>query len=157
MKCFKNFVFAVFVVLLVLPAACTQDEICLSNQHAVQTGFYSGRSAVDKDTVLQNSSVFGVHPQRDSIYAEETFRSMFLPLSFNHDTTVYVIDNNSLKDTLWFSHSKEMAYISRECGFTFNFTLDSVWFTRVFIDSVAIDVKEVNYGENFENVKIYIY
>jgi hypothetical protein len=157
MKICKNIMFIVFGVLSLIPASCTQDQICLSNQHAVQTGFYSGRSSVDKDTVLQNSSVYGINPQRDSIYAEETFQTMFLPLSFNHDTTVFVIDNNSLKDTLWFSHSKEMAYISRECGFTFNFTIDSVWFTRVFVDSVAIDVNAVNYSENFENVKIYIY
>ncbi|GAO29309.1 DUF6452 family protein [Geofilum rubicundum] len=157
MKCFKIFLYIVVALLWLLPASCTQDQICLSNQHAVQTGFYSGRSSVDKDTMLQNSSVFGVHPQRDSIYATETFQTMFLPLSFDQDTTIFVIDNNSLRDTLWFSHSKEMAYISRECGFTFNFTIDSVWFTRVFVDSVAIDVKEVNYSENFENVKIYIY
>ncbi len=157
MKLCKNLIYIIFGILLLLPAACTQDQICLSNQHAVQTGFYSGRASVDKDTALQNSSVYGVNPQRDSIYARETFQSMFLPLSFNNDTTIFVIDNNSLIDTLWFSHSKEMIYISRECGFTFNFTLDSVWFTRVFVDSVAIDVKAVNYGENFENVKIYIY
>lgn len=157
MKLCKNLIYITFGVLMLLPAACTQDQICLSNQHAVQTGFYSGRAAADKDTAIQNSSVYGVNPLRDSIYSDETVQSMFLPLSFNNDTTVFVIDNNTLKDTIWFSHSKEMAYISRDCGFTFNFSIDSIWFTRVFLDSVAIDVKEVNYGENFENVKIYIY
>lgn len=50
-----------------------------------------------------------------------------------------------------------MKYISRDCGFTYNFKLDSIWFTDEIIDSVAISNAGVNYSESLENVKIYIY
>ena len=82
---------------------------------------------------------------------------LFLPLSFISDTTAFVIDEGSLRDTIWFRHSKEMKYISRDCGFTYNFKLDSIWFTDEIIDSVAISNAGVNYSESLENVKIYIY
>jgi len=157
MKFYKYLLYLAFGICLLLPWSCTQDEICLSNQNAVQTGFYSVLSGDNTDTILENSSVYGIDPINDSIYIDESIQSMFLPLSFNSDTTTYVIDNNGLKDTLWFSHTKEMVYISRECGFTFNFTIDSVWFTKVFVDSVFIEVENVNYNESLENVKIYIY
>jgi hypothetical protein len=139
-------------------ASCSQNEICLSNQHALQSGFYSALALEDKDTLLTEARVYGILPEKDPLYDNETVGKLFLPLSFQKDTTAFVLYSGEfMKDTLWFRHSSELKYISRECGFTFNFELDSVWFTSVFIDSVAIENPGVNYGENFENVKIYIY
>jgi hypothetical protein len=147
----------VFFGFLLIPSGCTQSEICLSNQHAVQTGFYSAWAVSDKDSSLTNSSVYGVEMEASPIYFEQDIQKMFLPVSFNSDTTGFVIDNNTLRDTIWFRHTKELKYISRECGFTFNFVIDSVWHTNTFIDSVSVFYPSVNYGENFENVKIYLY
>jgi hypothetical protein len=143
--------------LLILTATCCdEDSICLSNQHAVQASLYSALYTTDEDTSLSDASVIGVE-LTDSVYANETIQDLFLPLSFTSDTTIYVIYNNTLRDTVWFSHTKELYFISGECGFSFNFHLDSVWTTHIFIDSVAIYYDEINYNESVENVKIYIF
>lgn len=144
------------VGMLLIITACNPDSICLSNQNAVQTGFYSAYSTANKDTALSKTSVFGLGVT-DSIYSKEGVQKMFLPLSFSNDTTAFVIENNTLKDTIWFGHTKELFFISRKCGFSFNFQIDTVWSTHTFIDSVALDLNTVNYNENVENVKIYIY
>lgn len=136
--------------------SCNPEPICLSNQNAVQTGFYSAYSKINKDTVLNNTSVIG-KGAIDSVYNKELVQKMFLPLSFVSDTTAFIIENNTLKDTIWFKHNKELFFVSRNCGFSFNFVVDTVWFTQTFIDSVALDYKPINYNENIENVKIYIY
>ena len=153
----KYFVGIVMVFLVGLTAIrCDQASICLSNQHAVQVSLYSARSSIDSDTSLTSASVIGVE-MLDSVYNNTTIQELFLPLSFTSDTTVFMIQTNTLRDTVWFSHTKELYYISRECGFSFTFKLDSVWTTHTFIDSVAIYYDEIKYNESVENVKIYIF
>jgi hypothetical protein len=93
----------------------------------------------------------------DSIYKDEAVSKLFLPLSFDSDTTAFVIDEGVLRDTIWFRHTKELIYISRNCGFTYDFTIDSIWYTTVLVDSVAVDKPGVKYSENAENVKIFVY
>ncbi len=142
-------------IYLMVPGGCNQDELCLSNQHALQTGFYSAFN-VKRDSVLKNTDVYGLD-FNNLIYENQDISKMFLPLSFQDDTSVFVISNNSLFDTIWVVHSKELLFISRECGFTFDFTIDTVLYTKTFVDSVALFYPKVIYGENVENVKIYLY
>ncbi|MDG5799306.1 DUF6452 family protein [Marinilabiliaceae bacterium ANBcel2] len=150
----KCLIFSFATTLLI---SCSPNDMCLSNQHNLQAGIYSARAKEDKDSTLTSSTVYGLELEEDSLYRNESISYLYLPLSFSSNTTAFVIENNNLKDTIWFSHEKEEVYISRECGFAFNFTLDSMWHTKTFIDSVAIDYPYINYGEDIENAKIYIY
>lgn len=153
----KSFLFIIVgFIYLMVPGGCNQDELCLSNQHALQTGFYSAFN-VNRDSILRNADVHGLDNAESMIYKDQDISKMFLPLSFQDDTSIFVISNNSLSDTIWVVHSKELQFISRECGFTFDFTIDTVLFTKTFVDSVALFYPKVSYGENFENVKIYLY
>lgn len=149
------FIIAGFIYLMV-PGGCNQDELCLSNQHALQTGFYSAFN-VKRDSVLKKANVYGLDNEDFLIYKEQDISKMFLPLSFQSDTSIFVISNNSLFDTIWVVHNKELQFISRKCGFTFDFTIDTVLYTKTFVDSVALFYPKVRYGENVENVKIYLY
>lgn len=155
----KNVINAVFValsLLLIISSSCTPESICLSNQNALQAGFYSAYSSSDKDTILGNFSIIGIG-ENDSVYSKEVIQKLFLPLSFSNDCTLFLLENNTIKDTLWIAHKKEFHYISRKCGYAFNFAIDTVWSTSAFIDSIGLDVKSVRYNENVENVKIFIY
>ncbi len=154
---FKVLIQWVCPVILIGLLSCTSDEICLSNQHALQAGLYSARSEREKDTTLISASVYGVGEGLDSIYKEEAISKLFFPLSFNSDTTAFIIDEGILRDTIWFRHTKELIYISRDCGFTYDFRIDSIWYTTVLVDSVAVDNPGVKYSENVENVKIFVY
>ena len=150
----------VFIILglflvFVIPWGCSADDICLSNQHALQAGFYSYHTL--KDSTLQGTTIYGVGQSNDSIYKNEPARKLFLPLSFNNDTTVFVIFSNALSDTIKFVHTKELTFVSRKCGFVFNYEIDTVMHTETFIDSVSIVNSGVRYNENFENIEIFIY
>jgi hypothetical protein len=138
--------------------ACGDDkgDFCLSNQQSVQTGFYSAHS--DKDTTLENTSIYGINRNDSLLYNEETVWKTFLPLSMLNDTSHFIVEANGNKGTLSFVHQKELDFISEECGFIFRFELDTVIYSGdSFIDSVAIDYSSIVYNENIENVKIYIY
>jgi hypothetical protein len=148
--------FFLTLVILLIPYGCVQDNFCLSNQHALQTGFYSAYSATQKDSTLPEATVYGLN--NDSILInKKDAGKMFLPLTFDGDTTIFILETNTLADTLWVIHSKESQFISRECGYSWNFKLDTVIHTNAFIDSVAVFNRHVKYGENSENVKIYLY
>ncbi|ASB49196.1 DUF6452 family protein [Alkalitalea saponilacus] len=150
-----KFLFIILFVAMMLPASCTQDQICLSNQSAVQVELVSFHT--NRDTTLAGTTIFGLDRSSERIYDSISVSRLFLPLSFSSDTTAFVISSDNYLDTIWFRHQSEMEYISRECGFTFNFELDTIWFTNTFIDSVSIIYPLVNYGEDFQNVQIYIY
>src|SRR5690606_41786385 len=96
--------------------SCTSDEICLSNQHALQAGLYSARSERQKDTTLISASVYGVGEGKDSIYIDEAVSELFLPLSFVSDTTVLVIDEGVLSDPIMFRLNKQLIYITTICS-----------------------------------------
>lgn len=142
---------------LLIPAGCNQDDLCLSNQHALQTGFYSAFSTTLKDTVLKDATVYGLGLDDVPLYNKQEVVKMYLPLSFEGDETVFVLNSSSLFDTIWVVHSKELKFISRECGFTFDYKIDTVRYTKSFVDSVALFYPYVKYGENVENVKIFLY
>lgn len=153
----RGLIVSVLFIYLFITPGCNQKEMCLSNQNAIQTGFYSAFYSTDKDSSLINTTVYCSGNEELLIYEDETVNKMFLPLSFEGDESVFVISNNSLNDTIWIVHSKELKFISRECGFNFDFKVDTVMFTKTFIDSVALFYPNVVYGENIENVKIYLY
>jgi hypothetical protein len=150
-----RFIFLVFI-LLAFAWGCDSSEACLSNQHAVQARFYSAWSDTDKDSVLNNVSLVG-EGKIDSIYRNQSISELFMPLDFSSDTTSFVISAETLKDTIRFVHQRELNYISGDCGYIFNFEIDTILHTEAFIDSVSIAYPFVKYGESNENIKLYIY
>ena len=147
------------LICLAITYACTSDDsdFCLSNQQSVQSGFFSSYYTTDTDTTVSDVIIYSTGI--DSIpYDTATVKKMFLPLSMLNDTSQYIIEINKLRDTLSFVHTKELNFVSGECGFVFTFELDTILYTeKSFIDSVAIDYSSIVYGENIENVKIYLY
>lgn len=151
------------ITLLIAVYACNDSSFCLSNQHAVQASFYAASSDGDKDTTLTGISVWGL--ENDSLLHDSTsVADMYLPSNLNFDSTQFIILEEKLigetilqqYDTLIFKYQRELEYVSGDCGMAFNLVLDTVIYTTNNIDSVRISYANVNYGENLENVKIYI-
>jgi hypothetical protein len=142
------------VIVSILFTKCDEmGDICLSNQNAAQAGLYS--SYTDADTILRELYVHGLG--NDSLlYDSVAINKLFLPLSMHSDTTAFRIMVRRLIDTIWFTYKRDLSYVSGDCGFTVSIELDTIWFTRRFIDSVAIDYPFIEYNESIENVKIYI-
>ena len=151
----KNINKILVLLLLILLSGCNPEDICLSNQHALRANFFSMK---DKNRVsVPNTTIFGLGMPNDSIYKDETVTAMFLPLRFDSDTTSFVFHIQALRDTIHIVHSKKLSCISRNCGFTFDFKLDTVLFTGIFIDSISIKIPNIRYNENFDNVEIYLF
>lgn len=146
-----------FIALMLLTAfSCSDDEACLSNQHAVQTQLLSAWWDSEVDTTLTEVTVKGLG-QEDSIYNNESASELFLPLNFDTDTTVFIITVKTLKDTLRLIAQRDLDFISRDCGYIFTFNLDTVIHTKTFIDSVSIIYPKIKYGETTDNIQLYIY
>ncbi len=152
MKIFLQVITVLFIIIII---SCSSDDFCLSNQQSVQAVFYS--SSTDNDSTVSDVVIKAVD-LNDTIYNNEEISESFLPLSMMSDTTSYVIQILNQKDTIRFVHSKELDFISEECGFIFKFELDTVLFTNIsFIDSVSIEYPSIEYNESTSNVKIYLY
>ncbi|MDR2927712.1 MAG: hypothetical protein LBV41_05885 [Cytophagaceae bacterium] len=141
--------------LMAIVWGCNPDDICLSNQYAVQAGFYSYYTG--GDSIIGETTVFGVGNNVDSIYNKVSAQKLFLPLSFDGDTTSFLVYDRTRIDTVRLVHGKELIFISRRCGFTFNYTIDTVLYSNTFIDSVSVVNRNVKYNENIENIEIYLY
>ena len=154
----RTMLYLASIILLGLAAtSCTTDDVCLSYQHNVQAGFYSAKSAKKADTTLTDVKIFGLGRADSALYDTESISKIFLNLNLNQDYTGYVIHTKTLQDTIEFWYSKELSPISGSCGVTFSLTIDSVAHTNTFIDSVSIIYPALQYKENAENVKIFIY
>ncbi len=155
------FYFCIFI--FILSACDSGSDICLSNQQSVQGNFYSSYYdySDDVDTTVAHISIVGLlnGEQVDSIiYDNDSIDNCYMPLSMFRDTTKYLIKINNTSDTISFIHNKELSFISEECGFIFDFTLDTVMYSNTsFIDSVVIYDNKIIYNESTPNVKIYIY
>ena len=155
---FRVLILSISVILLVMALkSCTSDDVCLSYQHNVQTGFYSARSVTHADTTLSDVVIYGIGRADSALYNVSSINKLFLNLNLNQDYTGYVIHTKTLIDTIMFWYRKELTPISGTCGVTFSLTIDSVGYTNTFIDSVSIIYPYLQYKENAENVEIFIY
>ncbi len=155
----KIFFQVVAIMALAIIISCNNtDDFCLSNQQSVQASFYS--SITLNDSTVSDVTIRAIESvaEDDTIYNSETVSESFLPLSMMNDTSRFLIQILNQKDTVSFVHSKELSFISEECGFIFTFELDTVLHSNIsFIDSVSIEYPSIVYNESTENVKIYLY
>ena len=155
----KIFFQVVAIMALAIIISCNNtDDFCLSNQQSVQASFYS--SITLNDSTVSDMTIRAIESvaEDDTIYNSETVSESFLPLSMMNDTSRFLIQILNQKDTVSFVHSKELSFISEECGFIFTFELDTVLHSNIsFIDSVSIEYPSIVYNESTENVKIYLY
>ena len=153
----KLIIYSLTLLLILLIYSCEEEsaDFCLSNQQSVQAGFYSGNTS--NDTTVSDVVIFS---EGVDIILYDTVRvnELYLPLSMHKDTSRFIIEINALKDTVSFVHQKELNFVSGDCGFVFNFYIDTVMYSGLsLIDTVLIDNNSIIYNENFENVKIYLF
>lgn len=148
-------IFTFLVVAFMLCACNNGDDMLLSYQHTVQIGLYS--RSTHNDTTLTQVQIYGVGREDSLLYDEESVSSLFLNLNMNEDSTKYVFKTQTLQDELFFTYTKHLSPVSGSGGITMELTLDSVGYTSVFIDSVAVSYSEINYNESRENVQIFVY
>lgn len=153
----------IIIITIIITSSCDRGSLCLSGQNAIQAGLYSPSSENDKDTTLTGIYLWGIN--NDSVLIDSArVNKLFMPTDLNSDSSAFIIREEKLigeniiyeNDTLLFIYTRDLNYISGDCGFSYNLVLDTVIHTNNLIDSVIISNPSVSYNENLENVKIYI-
>lgn len=102
-------------------------------------------------------SIF-VYPEslEDSILYDwaRNVNSVRLPLSPIEDFSNFVFTFNDVTDRVQIFYKRQLYFVSEECGFSVNFTLDSILFTTNQIDSVIIIQPKVQ-AINEEHIRFY--
>jgi len=141
--------------LVIIPAfifSCTPGSCFEETEAKVKASMYL--SETDKVVAPDSVSLFGL--ERDSaIYKKTTnVTSVLFPLDPTSETCTFLIRINGVSDTVTFSYSSYAHFISKECGYTYYFTIDQPVTTNNIIDRIVLTKKTIT-TLNEENMRIY--
>jgi hypothetical protein len=143
---------AFFAIIPAFIFSCTPGSCFDETEARVKASMYL--SATDKVHAPDSVSLFGL--ERDSaIYKKTTnLTSVLFPLNPTVETCSFVIRINGVSDTVTFSYSSNAHFISKECGYTYYFTIDQPITTKNIIKKIVL-TKETITNLNEENMRIY--
>ena len=149
---FKLYIFTAFI--LSLFSGCEVDDICTSEVKTPRLviHFYdSENSSISKK--VDTLSVWAIN--KEKLYDKQSLDSINLPLNPQSSTLSYILKNGSICDTLKIEYTPHEKFISRSCGYIFNFTInDNTNTTEYWINDFEITTAElIEYEQT--NIKIY--
>src|SRR5690606_13610136 len=60
-------------------------------------------------------------------------------------------------DTINIMYSSHLFFISNDCGYTYNYNIESVSITNHYIDSIAISNKEITTEGNKKHIRLFFF
>ncbi|TAL78304.1 MAG: hypothetical protein EPN88_02255 [Bacteroidetes bacterium] len=100
-------------------------------------------------------TMYGLNMETSKLYDKTlNVQPAHIPLNASATYCTYIIRIDGLTDTLKFWYNSYPHLISKECGYTYYHTLDSLTFTNHLIDTVLIRNKRVT-TINEENIRIF--
>ena len=100
-------------------------------------------------------TLYGVNMDTLEIYDKTAnLKSAEFPLNAEEQDCKFVIRINGINDTMEFIYSSYPHLLSKECGYTFFYTLDTDTHTTNAIDSISI-IKNTITTFNEENIRIF--
>ena len=151
MRSFKtNYLVAVIAAALLQMGSCT-PEACLEETIAnMKASLYSSGKILAPDSL----TLYGLNMGSNRIYNNaRNVKLALLPLNPSAESCGFVIRINRITDTILTWYASYPHLISKECGYTYYHTLDSLIFTNNIIDTIIIRNRSVT-TVNEENVRI---
>jgi len=147
----------ILLLLLAFPglylSSCTAGSCFDETESRVKGTFYSMETG--KTLAPDSVTLYGVNMDTLEIYDKlPNLKSVEFPLYAAEQERKLVIRVNGINDTVDFSYSSYPHLLSKECGYTFFFTLDTVIHSMNIIDSISIE-KETITTFNEENLRIF--
>ncbi|WP_456464082.1 DUF6452 family protein [Lutibacter sp.] len=147
----KNYII-IFIFLFIF-LSCEKDDICVETTTPnLIIKFYDN----DNQTVAKQITELTVWADsKDSIYINKSLDSIAIPLNLNENFTRYIIENNTIKDTIKFIYNRNDIFVSRSCGYKTifeNFQIESN--TTNWIKSISINNSTI---DNEKAAHIYIF
>jgi hypothetical protein len=145
----------IFILLITTFLSCEKDDICIE---AITPNliirFYNDTLQTDYKKV-DLDSVWSINKNGLSAYKGVSTDSIAIPLNLNEDLTKYIIESNSIKDTLEFTYTRSDIFVSRSCGYKTNFNdLQIVNNTNYWIKSITINNPTIS-DEKAAHITIY--
>jgi len=134
-------------------SSCTAGSCFDETESRVKGTFYSMETG--KTLAPDSVTLYGVNMDTLEIYDKTTkLKSAEFPLFAEEQGCKFAIRINGINDTLEFRYISFAHLLSKECGYTFFFTLDTVIHSINIIDSISIEKKSIT-TFNEENLRIF--
>ena len=134
-------------------AFCTPESCLEETTSFVNATFY--KSGTNKLTAPDSITVYGIGKETNKLYSKsQKIATIKLPLDASSETCGFVLKINDKTDTLRFSYSSYPHLISKECGITFFYSLDTALVSGNAVNIIKISNKNIT-TFNAENIQIY--
>jgi hypothetical protein len=145
----------IFILLITTFLSCEKDDICVD---AITPNliirFYNDTLQTELKNV-ELDSIWAINKSELSAYNGVSTDSIAIPLNLTENTTKYIIENNSVKDTIAFSYSRNDVFVSRSCGYKTVFdNLQITDNTNNWIKSITINNTTIT-DEKAAHISIY--
>jgi hypothetical protein len=149
----RGFLILIPVCLSLYLGSCTAGSCFDETEAKVKGTFYSTETG--KPLVPDSVTLFGIGMDTLKLYDKTlNLKTAEFPLFADATDRKFVIRVNGINDTMEFRYSSYTYLLSKECGFTFYFNLDTVIHTLNIIQSVSIEKNTIT-TFNEENMRIF--
>lgn len=144
---------AVMIALATGFFSCTPESCFEETIAKIKAPFYL--SSTQKIKAPDNLTVSGLNTDAGPVYENsKSVTRAELPLNPQAAMSSFAVIINGISDTLMLQYSSFPHLVSKECGYTFYFKLESVAHTNNNIDSVLIWNPSVTTGDE-DNLRIF--
>lgn len=111
-----------FPLLLLSTISCEIDDICTEEvlTPKLVIRFYD---AIEPSNTKEVEALYVWAEDKDSIYVNSTLDSIALPINVSETETKYLLSKDAVVDTLYLQYINQEIFVSRSCGYKFNFEL----------------------------------
>jgi hypothetical protein len=153
----RNFLNAILFLTLAglcqIMISCTAGSCLDETESRVKATFYS--DSTGQPLTPDSVTLYGITMDTLKIYDKtEKLKSAEFPLFAARPECKFVIRINGTDDTIEFRYTSYPHIISKECGYTFYYDLDTVIHSFHIIKSISVDKKNIT-TLNEENMRIF--
>ena len=149
----KLSILIILVIIVKLITFCTPESCLEETTSFVNATFY--KSSTDKLTAPDSITVFGIGKETNRLYSKSlNLTAIKLPLDASSEICGFVMKINNITDTIKFIYLGYPHLISKECGITFFYSLDTALVSGNAINTIKILNKNIT-TFNAENIRIY--
>jgi hypothetical protein len=150
-----------FLSIAILAAGCVSVEVCDEEYVSeLAARFKTEKDGELADTTVNALTLYGIREGlSDSLLYDSLSTSGFLvPLDPHHDVSRFVLQIDSLRDTLSIYYEHEVYMISYTCGFGSLFTLDPLEYKTGLIkkDTILNEMVDAEYEDNEVHIWLYL-
>ncbi len=153
-KFFPGSLFYVLPVIMLCALSCSEGSCFEETESYLKATFYTRIKDEPIAAAPDTLSLVGFG-QDSVIYKKATSVKVALfPLNSSADSSTFIIRINQFTDTITFRYSSYPHLISKECGYTFYHTLDTVLHTNNSIKDIYEGNATIT-NLNVENIRIF--